>query len=424
MSQLLNRFGLSYFNDEEHFTQADWAAWGPKLTSLGIGWLLLTATQRRAVPESFIQSLIQSEIQPIIHIPARVGAISLREIAPILKSYATWGVRHVVLFDRPNMQSTWETADWSRGELVERFADFLLPLLHIEREVGLQPMLPPLEPGGDYWDTAFLEALIDVIHRRGQTGLLKDAGVSLYSWTYARPLDWGQGGPEVWPGAKPYQTTEGSENHIGFRIFEWYHAIIKGTTGLELPHFVIRGGHLQGVQQENADPLGPQVEIYEQLQSEQTPTYLRSFNFDAFQPETSPDYCWFTADQNEGPMAEAIIQSRRSHRKTANASKPKSIDHYALFPSSGTQRAIETWEKMAHFAMAVQPTFGFSETEASHAKKVTILAGFQDIPMEVQERLEDSGCVVSRIDIQSDEKLIDAITAFSTRKQMAGGDHA
>jgi hypothetical protein len=122
-------------------------------------------------------------------------------------------------------------------------------------------------------------------------------------------------------------------------------------------------------------------------------------------------------------MAEAILQSRRSHRKIANSGKPKTIDHYALFPSSGTQRAIETWEKMAQFAIAVQPTFGFSEAEASYAKKVTILAGFQDIPMEVQERLEDSGCVVSRIDIQSDEKLIDAITEFSARKQTAGGNH-
>lgn len=423
MSHTLSRFGLSYFKDENHFTQADWAAWGPNFTTLGIKWLLLTASERRAVPEFFIQALIQNDIQPIIHIPASVGSISLREIAPILKSYADWGVRHVVLYDRPNMQSSWQAADWSRGELVERFADFLLPLLHVEREVGLQPMLPALEPGGDYWDTAFLETLIDVIHRRGQTELLKDAGVALYSWTYNRPLEWGRGGPDAWPQSKPYQTPEGSENHLGFRIFEWYHDIIKHITGLDLEHHVIRGGSHPGLEGENGNQIGTQVEIYEHLQADETPAYLRSFTFDAFNRETSPEHRWFNLDQSQGPMAKAIAQSRRSQRKSDKASIAKTIDHYALLPSSGTQRAIETWEKMAHFAMVVQPTLGFSEQEATHAKKVTILAGFQDIPVEVQERLEDSGCVVSRIDVLSDEKLIDAITAFSARKQTAGGNH-
>jgi hypothetical protein len=421
MSRDLNRFGLHYFSDEDHFTQADWSAWGPKLTSLGVGWLTLVASEQRAIPEAFLRSLIEDAIEPIIHIPVKLGSLSLREIAPILKSYADWGVQYVVIYDRPNMQSAWNPADWSRGELIGRFADQLLPILHVQREIGLKPMLPPLEPGGDYWDTAFLEAYLSTIHRRGQSDLLKDSGMALYSWTYGRPLNWGLGGPDAWPEAKPYQLTEGSENQIGFRIFEWYHTIVKQTIGLDLPIFVLEGGYYPGVQTKIEDPLVVQSEIFEQLHTLQAPDYLRCFNFNAFTSDIQPGAAWFQDDRSNGPLAEVILNTRRKQRKSVCANLSKTIDHYALFPTSGTQDAIKTWEVMAPFAMAVKPTFGFSVEEATHARKVTILAGLQDISPEIEQRLEDSGCDVSRIDVQNDGKLIDAITAFSMKNGQAGG---
>jgi hypothetical protein len=421
MSRDLSRFGLHYFSNEDHFTQADSSSWGPKLTSLGISWLTLVASEQRAIPEAFLRSLIECAIEPIIHIPVRLGSLSLREIAPILKSYADWGVQYVVIYDRPNMQSAWNPADWSRGELVGRFTDQLLPILHVEHEIGLKPMLPPLEPGGDYWDTVFLEAYLSTIQRRSQSQLLKESGMALYSWTYGRPLNWGAGGPEAWPETKPYQSPEGSENHIGFRIFEWYQAIAKRAVGLDLPMFVLAGGYCPGVQEKIEDPLAIQAEIFEQLQSRQIPEYLRCFNFNAFTPDIHSDAVWFKQDKSNGPLAETILKTRREQRKSVLAHLPKTIEHYVLFPPSGTQDAIKTWETMAPFAMAVQPTFGFSVEEATHARKVTILADPNDLSLEIEQQLEDSGCDVSRIDVQNDGKLIDAITAFSMKNDQAGG---
>ncbi len=421
MSHDLTKFGLHYFHDDLHYTQAHWGNWGPKFSSLGVGWLTLTASDRRAIPETFLRSVIDAGIQPIIHIPSKVGSITLREIAPLLKSYADWGVRHVVVFDRPNTQSAWNPADWSRAELVERFADLILPILHVQREVGLEPMLPPLEPGGDYWDTAFLETFLSVINRRGQSNLFNHIGIALYGWTHGRPLDWGSGGPDAWPETKPYRSPEGSEDHIGFRIYEWYQAIIRRVAGVEAPMYVLAGGYRQGIQNRSEDPVDVQSRMYEFLRSDEAPDYLRCFNFEAFKATTEHSPDWFNTEQGFGAMADAVRQLQRSQQKIAYANVQKTIEHYALMPAAGTQNALDTWQKTAPFAVAVQPTVGFSLEEARHARKVTILASESEIPMEAQERLEDSGCEVNRIDTQKDEKLLEAIAAFAAKPDKAGG---
>jgi hypothetical protein len=423
MSHDLNKFGLHYFHDELHYTHAHWADWGPNISRLGAGWLTLTASGKRAIPEAFLRSVIDAGIQPIIHIPAKVGTISLREIAPILKSYAGWGIKHVVVFDCPNTQSAWNTADWSRGELIDRFADLILPILHVEREVGLKPMLPPLEPGGDYWDTAFLEALLSVINRRGQSTLVSEMGYALYAWSHGRPLNWGAGGPEAWPEAKPYQPAEGTEDHIGFRIFEWYQAIIQRVAGSEAPLFVVAGGYRPGVQARPEEPIEVQRQMYQFLLSDDAPAYLRCFNFDAFRNSTNDSLNWFDSKPESGSMVEAIQELQRNQQKSINANVPKTIEHYALLPPAGTQHALEIWQKTAPFAMAIMPTVGFSLEEALYAKKVTILAGEREVPLEAQQRLEDSGCDVTRIDAKKDEKLLAAIATFAANRQQAGGEH-
>ncbi|MGD8849729.1 MAG: hypothetical protein PVF18_08385 [Anaerolineales bacterium] len=423
MSLDLSRFGLRYFRDENHYTQADWKIWGEKFSTLGVKWLTLTASERRAIPESFLRSILDSGIRPIVHIPTKLGTLSLREIAPILKSYANWGIEHVVVYDQPNMQASWNLADWSRGELIERYVDLLLPILHIELEVGLKPMLPALEPGGDYWDTAFLEAVLDTIQRRGQSDLLTSCGVALYSWTYGRPLEWGRGGPDAWPNAKPYQTQNGVENQIGFRIYEWYQAIVQERVSSTLPFYVIAGGYRSGIQNRPENSIAIQIEMLDLLQNGQTPEYLQCFNFEAFEPQTSMGEPWFNEDRSLGPMSQAVIENQRKRNKASVAKSPKIIDHYALLATSGTQNAIKTWKKVADFAMALQPTFGFSVEEARHARRVTILANMQDISSEIQQLLEDSGCDVNRINLDSEIKLLHAITAYMTENNQAGGSN-
>ena len=427
MSRFFNRFGLNYFQDDAHYTRSQWETWRVAFNQLGIRWLTLTASEQRAVPEAFIRALLDAGITPVVHIPARVGSTSLRELAPLLKSYASWGLRHVVVFDRPNLQNNWGIADWSRDALVDRFIDHMLPILHVQAEVGLEAMLPPLEPGGDFWDTVFLEAALSALIERGPEQLIQSFGVCVYSWTNGHPTDWGSGGPDVWPDAKPYQCDKGSQNHIGFRIFEWYQSIINRIVGHDLPLYCLRGGSTHG-DDKTQDHISTQIEIFDLVTSSELPANLRCFNFDAFRSDGSTDPDWFNPDGTFGTLAEAIssgsyLRSHQPHRPEGVRVDGKTIQHYALLPRTGTRHAFSVWEKLAPFAVTLHPTIGFSAAEACCAHKVTILADIEEIPLEVERQIEAQGCEVTRIDIQAEQKLLDAITDYANEFNKVGGNH-
>ena len=68
---VLNRLGFHYFPDTFHYREIDRTTWLPKLQELGAGWVVLQSDAERAIPESFITSLIDGGIQPIVqfHLP-------------------------------------------------------------------------------------------------------------------------------------------------------------------------------------------------------------------------------------------------------------------------------------------------------------------------------------------------------------------
>ena len=172
------RFGFHYFTDTAHYTESDLEHWLPLFRSHSVRWLVLRASADHSVPEFFLKSLQEVEIQPVIWIHSPIAKTRAKDLASAFNSYKKWGVENVVVFDRPNMRESWPAGEWSRTGLVEHFVDCLLPILQIERAVGLSPIFPPLEPGGDYWDTAFLEASVQSIMRRGHHDLLREMRIA------------------------------------------------------------------------------------------------------------------------------------------------------------------------------------------------------------------------------------------------------
>jgi hypothetical protein len=65
-----------------------------------------------------------------------------------------------------------------------------------------------------------------------------------YAWAGGRPIDWGSGGPDRWPGARPYFTPSGVQDHLSFRIFDWYLAVAEDVLGARLPIIILGGGAL------------------------------------------------------------------------------------------------------------------------------------------------------------------------------------
>src|SRR3990170_8488283 len=224
------RLGLHYFPDTYHYREDDLRAWSPLIRSTGITWLVLISPLHRAIPESFLRGLIDIGIEPVLHFyPPLVNSHINTNLELLFQTYKRWGVQYTILFDRPNIRKTWSKSEWSQMDLVERFLDRFTPIAETAMHTGLIPVFPPLEPGGDFWDIAFLKAALVSLVRRGKNELLNQLVLSAYARAGDRPLDWGAGGPERWPVARPYFTPPGVQDHLGFRIFDWYLATARAS---------------------------------------------------------------------------------------------------------------------------------------------------------------------------------------------------
>jgi len=261
-----NRIGFHYFPDALHYRESDLATWLPELQAMRAAWLVLSAPAGRAIPETFIQGLVQAGIQPVVHFPFTLHqAHDSDDLRLLFRSYARWGVQYAILFDRPNLRVAWPGDDWAQADLVERFLDHYLPLAEAAQMEGLQAVFPPLEPGGDFWDLAFLRLALRGLARRCQ---LRRKGafpaqlpvLSAYANAANRPLSWGAGGPNRWPEPLPYRPASASEDQRGFHIFDWYNALAQAETGQNLPLILLRAGSALG---DHTDPRFPAVDAYE-----------------------------------------------------------------------------------------------------------------------------------------------------------------
>lgn len=239
----LPRLGLHYFPDINHYRQNDLKQWLPILQELRVSWLTLYANSRFSIPEAFLSTLGEHKIRPIIHLLSPLNqATSPADFSLLFKQYARWGSKYIVLFDRPNLRQNWSQSEWIQVNPVERFLDIWIPVAETALEAGLTPVVPPLEPGGDYWDTAFLISTFNGLQKRGKDHLIKNLALSALAQTDPDHLDWGRGGPACWPDCRPYFTPNGSQNHQGFHAYEWYLSYADKRLGVRPPMILLQAG--------------------------------------------------------------------------------------------------------------------------------------------------------------------------------------
>ncbi|MEP7198637.1 MAG: hypothetical protein ABI874_02360 [Chloroflexota bacterium] len=234
--------GFHYFPDFMHYASADLARWLPILQSVGASWLTLLAPLDGTLPERFVRGLLGSGIEPIIRLyTPTVAPLDRAQLNRLGRAYASWGVHYLHVFNEPNLAIAW--TDFCTDGLPERFMDNLLPCLEVLMNIdGLVPLFPPLAQGGHVWDTEFLAACLDLFNARGYSSLFDRIGVAMHNYAGNRPLMWGHGGPSRWPDAQPYSTPPGVEDQLGFRLFEWYDAIIRARVGRSLPLIACESG--------------------------------------------------------------------------------------------------------------------------------------------------------------------------------------
>ncbi|MEN8098048.1 MAG: hypothetical protein ABFQ89_03135, partial [Chloroflexota bacterium] len=342
------------------------------------------------------------------------------------------GVHYVVLFDRPNAADKWTKEEWAKPDLVERFIDNLLPAMDIVAQEGLVPVLPGLDPYGEYWDPSFLSLMLESIMRRGAETLLLKCAVGTYNFGYDKPLHWGTGGAQAWPETKPYQVPEGSQDHRGFHIYEWYQDIVRRVVGQELPLISIAGGaHSYGQSPIGAGLSRKTLEMARMMACRELPDYVLNLTFYIlaagpndvgygnhwYESDGSPRYAFADAigeivANRRGALAEAqhvAGQSREpSESQVENhaiadskihteAGMSKLIDHYLLLPKLDGAGARWLFSMIQDYMIKYHPTCGHSINEAILAREVTIVGNEQVVSAEEQRMLERTGCQVQRI---------------------------
>lgn len=401
----MNRLGFHYYPDTYHYSQRDVETWLPRLKELGAGWLVLQTPSERALPESFVRSLLEASIEPLLHFPlALEQTYNAQDFEILFKSYARWGVRYVALFDRPNLRRAWGGIAWTQTELVERFIDRYLPLAEACLDANLTPVFPPLEPGGDYWDTSFLKAALESLQRRGKTGLLNKLVLGAYARAGEHPLDWGAGGPERWPGGLPYYTPPDEQDQRGFRIFDWYSAVTRSVLNTPRPIFLFGMDATLGEGQNekrlaiaqllNNAPVAGMEAIPE--------TVLGGAFWLLAAPEghEAQPQAWYQPDGTRLPIVDTLAQTVKNTPKNASPAPGENakIAHYLLLPSYEWGIPEKYLESIWPYVKKHQPTVGFSIDEAAQAHRITVIGTESDFPETKLRELRAQGSIVERIE--------------------------
>jgi hypothetical protein len=427
------RIGFHYYPDTVHYREQDLSTWLPELKAMSAQWLTLIAPADRAIPEGFIRGLIDNQIQPILHFHLNLGQEpKVEDLSLLFDVYSNWGVHYITLFKRPNCHDQWSGEKWVQQDLVTRFLEIYLPLAEAICTAGMYPVFPPLEPGGDFWDTAFLRAALQGIRERGHHRLIDRMVIGAYAWVNNLPLNWGEGGPERWAGARPYFTPPNEQDHMGFRIFDWYTTLCEAVLGKKSPVLLLATGCRIGDQRSSNFPVIDPEEhatrsllLARLLAGEEDvshngsvlspiPEHILAGNYwilaDAqnvgkektawFQqngitlPVVQKIKAWVKAQKIGAPKKSNHVQSL-SHQLDYKQHKP--IKHYLLLPVY--EWGISNWhlEVIQPFVQKHTPTVGFSVEEACAAEQVTVMGGRDSFSPEEIEKLHTAGCRVNLI---------------------------
>jgi hypothetical protein len=427
------RIGFHYYPDSLHYREQDLCTWLPELAALGAQWITLVTPADRAIPEGFIRGLVDHHIEPILHFHLPLDqSPQVEDLSLLFTVYANWGVHYISLFNRPNCHDEWSGEKWVQQDLVARFLEIYLPLGEAICNTGMNPVFPPLEPGGDFWDTAFLRAALQGIRERGYHRLLDNLVLGAYAWADNLPLNWGAGGPERWAGARPYFTPPDEQDHMGFRIFDWYTILCEAVLGKKLPILLLKTGsrigdqrlpNIPGVNEEEhairniliARLLTGEKEISHNGDGlDPIPDHVLAGNFWLLaSAPNSPEIktAWYQEDGVTLPVVQKLkawvkarkIDQPKNIRHATAQSQPldykqhKPIKHYLLLPVY--EWGISDWhlEVIRPFVQKHSPTIGFSIEEACSAEKVTIIGGEESFSPETIDRLHMAGCSVNLV---------------------------
>ena len=403
MNETLPRIGFSYFTSPNYQLHSQLSDWLPIMKDFGASSVIFQSDFLRAIPEDAFIISRESGIKPIVHFTSELPkARDLKKTAILVDIYKKRGVEEIIFGDRPNLKGAWPTASWHDKNLVEHFLDRFIPLASYAVQQGIRPVFPPLQPGGDFWDTSFIDLAISSLKNRKLESILQNLILSSFGYTFGKPLSWGMGGPERWTGAKPYQLQDGQEDQLGFNNFEWVKKIAERNLGFEVPVIILEAGfHGKSNQEKNKDEI---LKSIKSILAALGKGSAKDLTDSAIKFPASVLGCYFSLEKirilmdGHLPLTQffEIFELPKQEKKPESKinKEPKIISHYLLLPSHAGSVSDVVLNKVRPIIKKFKPAVGFSLFEASFAQNVSI---FPDPILFTEEKinqLRSAGCKV------------------------------
>ncbi|MGB9674090.1 MAG: hypothetical protein ACPL3P_08125 [Anaerolineales bacterium] len=410
------KLGLQYFSDNLHYHQAEADFWINEFKALGVNWLVLDNSDLIAIPEAFLNQLMEANITPILvfNFPHHFQKPPY-EFQLLLPYYQKVGIRYMTFFKQPNSKNFWADGEWFHGDIVERFIDLFLPYAKLAVSYGIQPIFPPLLVAEDFWDTAFLQLSLQSLLRRDEGNVLDNLLLSAYAHVsdMSRPLDWGAGGPQRFPTTRPFFRPPDSQDQKGLYISDWYQAITQAVLGRSIPIVLFEAS--QNLNLYQLSEL-PQLEerhltiIKSLLPISQSPT--QSFDEKELIPFSKNVLCfvfshlveqvfsetnylaWYDLDYQPKSFTEKVkawYLSRAVENGTINVAGRK-LQHVLLVPPLNEIQLNTELAQIQPYLLQNQPQIVFNVEEALLAEHVALLGNLDLFSPQDIARLENSHC--------------------------------
>jgi hypothetical protein len=433
---LPNRLGFHFYPDADHYSQKHLNLWLPILQQMKLGWLVLYSPLTHAIPEDFIRPLVDAGIKVIVDFQHPLSQDpDWPAIEILLTAYGKWGVSYALLDRNANMRDSWGNSRWGDPDLINTYAQLFLKFANIALDNSIHPVLGPLVPGGDYWDTAFLKILLAKIADSATAAIRNNLTLSTYGWTYNRSLDWGTGGPAAWPAANPYQNPdEASQNHQGFRAYEWVHAAAHAVFSRSLSLMLFEAGISSriGAYDFETPELSDQMSIVGLINGRNVysrenpnrllsslPSYIKSANFFVLS-SNNPDHeslRWFQEDGLRLQPAQAFYVREGLLDLVSTDENLEPITHQDETPEFKYHRYFLISQDLLHSTAGIleslqpliekdKPMVGFSTEEACQAAAITYITTDSETDPDLMGILKSRGSLISVIHPQEIPSLI------------------
>jgi len=402
MKEKLQKLGFIYFSSPKSLLNTHLYEWLPAIRQLGASSIIFQSDFNRAIPEDPFLIAMESGLNPVVHFVAELPkARDFNQVSILLDAYAKRGVSKVILGNRPNVKNAWPSAGWQYENLVEQFLDRFIPFAQYAVQLGIKPVLPPLQPGGDYWDTSFMALVFSGLKNRQMDSIINQLIISSFGYTFGKPLSWGKGGPERWSGSKPYHTPDGQEDQLGFHNFEWFQSYAERILGRSVPAIILDAGFASSTpQQETEKTLKNIKSIFKAISKGQD----EGDTGDEIKFDPLMQGCYFSLNKIDALMERELsvkslfeIFGQPQEDKGAsgiNGENKKTIAHYLLLPSHANSVSDAILNKVRPIIKKQRPTVGFSLVEASFAEQVSIYPDPILFTDEKINQLRASGCSV------------------------------